>query len=124
MTMSTPTSHPPRATIMTMTTVMTTPVGPLAGLMERLPFGHGHHHGTMNMDSALETSERGIWALKVSLIGLGVTAALQLGVVAISGSVGLLADTIHNLSDALTAVPLWLAFVLSRRPANRRYTYG
>ena len=98
--------------------------GPLAGLMERLPFGHGHSHGTMNMDLALETSERGIWALKVSLIGLGVTAALQLGVFAISGSVGLLADTIHNLSDALTAVPLWLAFVLGRRPANRRYTYG
>ena len=41
-----------------------------------------------------------------------------------SGSVGLLADTIHNLADALTAVPLWIAFVVGRRPANRRYTYG
>ncbi|MGD6147261.1 cation diffusion facilitator family transporter, partial [Xanthomonas citri pv. citri] len=45
-------------------------------------------------------------------------------VVAFSGSVALLADTIHNLSDALTAVPLWIAFVLSRRVATRKYTYG
>ena len=98
--------------------------GPLDWLTELLPFGHGHSHGTMNMDSALETSERGIWALKVSLIGLGLTAAVQLVVAVTSGSVGLLADTIHNGADALTAVPLWLAFVLGRRPANRRYTYG
>jgi cation diffusion facilitator family transporter len=78
----------------------------------------------MNMDSALETSARGIWALKISLVGLAITAALQLVVVMTSGSVGLLADTIHNGADALTAVPLWLAFVLGRRPPNRRYTYG
>src|SRR5258706_10495188 len=41
-----------------------------------------------------------------------------------SGSVGLLADGIHNVSDALTAIPLWIAFMLARRPATRRYTYG
>ncbi len=41
-----------------------------------------------------------------------------------SGSVGLLADTIHSFSDALTAIPLWIAFSLNRRPPNRRYTYG
>lgn len=98
--------------------------GPFAWLTELLPFGHKHSHGEMNMDSALETSERGIWALKVSLIGLGLTAALQLVVAVTSSSVGLLADTIHNGADALTAVPLWLAFALGRRPANRRYTYG
>jgi divalent metal cation (Fe/Co/Zn/Cd) transporter len=53
-----------------------------------------------------------------------VTALLQAAVVLISGSVALLADTIHNLSDALTAIPLWIAFRLSGRTASRRYTYG
>jgi cation diffusion facilitator family transporter len=48
----------------------------------------------------------------------------QAVVVAMSGSAALLADTIHNFSDALTAVPLWIAFALSRRAATRRYTYG
>lgn len=52
------------------------------------------------------------------------TTVAQAAVVTFSGSVALLADTIHNLSDALTAVPLWIAFVLSRRAATRRYTYG
>lgn len=82
------------------------------------------HDAADSIDSALESSARGIRAVKISLIGLGITAALQLAIVAISGSVALLADTIHNFSDALTAVPLWIAFVLGRRPANRRYTYG
>jgi divalent metal cation (Fe/Co/Zn/Cd) transporter len=63
----------------------------------------------------METSARGIWALKVSLLGLGATAIFQVFVVWISGSVGLLADTIHNASDALTAVPLWIAFSVGRR---------
>jgi cation diffusion facilitator family transporter len=72
----------------------------------------------------METSARGIWALKVSLLGLGASALFQVFVVLISGSVGLLADTIHNASDALTAVPLWIAFSLGRRQANERYTYG
>jgi cation diffusion facilitator family transporter len=72
----------------------------------------------------LEGSERGIWALKVSLLILGATALFQLFIVLISGSVGLLADTIHNVGDALTAVPLWIAFVVGRRAATRRYTYG
>ena len=72
----------------------------------------------------MESSALGIWALKVSLVGLGVTAIFQLVIVFISGSTALLADTIHNFSDALTALPLWLAFALSRRAATRRYTYG
>lgn len=82
------------------------------------------HDAADSVDSALEGSAQGIRAVKISLVALGITAALQLLVVAISGSVALLADTIHNFSDALTAVPLWIAFVLSRRPATRRYTYG
>jgi cation diffusion facilitator family transporter len=76
------------------------------------------------VDSAFEESERGLWALKVSLAGLGLTAAIQLVIALISGSAGLLADTIHNASDALTAIPLAIAFVLGKRPPTRRYTYG
>src|SRR6187402_3360422 len=86
--------------------------------------GHGHGHGHAAIDAALEASRDGVRAVKVSLAGLGVTAALQAAVVLVSGSVALLADTVHNLSDALTAVPLWVAFVLGRRAATRRYTYG
>jgi len=82
------------------------------------------HDAADSVDSALESSTEGIRAVKISLVGLGVTAVAQLIVVLITGSVALLADTIHNFSDALTAIPLWIAFVLSRRAANRRYTYG
>lgn len=82
------------------------------------------HDSADSVDSALESSARGIRAVKISLVGLGITALLQLIVVLVSGSVALLADTIHNFSDALTAVPLWIAFMLGRRAATRRYTYG
>ncbi len=99
--------------------------GPLEWLRELNPFGHHHHHhGSVNLDDALATSERGLWALKVSLAVLGFTALVQFVIVLISGSVALLADTIHNFSDALTAVPLGIAFILQRRIATRRYTYG
>ncbi len=98
--------------------------GRIAWLKEAIPFLHGHSHGEANVDTAMETSERGIWALKISLLLLGATAAFQIFIVFISGSVALLADSIHNFSDALTALPLWIAFVLGRRPASRRYTYG
>lgn len=100
------------------------PVGRFSWLRELLPFGHGHSHSEVNVDTAMETSARGIWALKVSLVGLGATSLFQLVIVFISGSVALLADTIHNASDALTAIPLGIAFVLGKRVANRRYTYG
>lgn len=83
-----------------------------------------HHHHGGSLDDRLETSGQGIRALWLSLALLFLTAAVQLGIALSSGSVGLLADTIHNFSDALTALPLWLAFVVGRRPANRRYTYG
>ncbi|MEW5830361.1 MAG: cation diffusion facilitator family transporter [Chloroflexota bacterium] len=84
---------------------------------------HSHTHHAAALDPAL-ANERGIWALKVSLVGLLITAIFQVFIVAISGSVALLADTLHNFSDALTAIPLWLAFALARRVRNRRYTYG
>ncbi len=82
------------------------------------------HDVSDNIDDALAGSLEGIKVVKISLLGLGITALLQIMVVLISGSVALLADTIHNFSDASTALPLWLAFSLSRRPSNRRYTYG
>jgi len=77
-----------------------------------------------SVDSALEASADGVRGLKISLLALGVTALAQLIAVLYTGSVALLADTIHNFSDALTAVPLWIAFVVGRRAATRRYTYG
>ena len=82
------------------------------------------HDSADSVDDALAGSAQGIRAVKLSLIGMAVTAGLQLWVVLISGSIALLADTVHNFGDALTAIPLWLAFSLTRRPANRRYTYG
>ncbi len=84
---------------------------------------HAHGHAIAALDPAL-TNERGIWAVKVSLIALLATAVFQVIIVVISGSVALLADTIHNFSDALTAIPLGLAFWIARRPRNSRYTYG
>lgn len=84
--------------------------------------GHGHTHGVI--DATIATTTRGIWAIKWSFAVLALTALFQVGVVAISGSVALLADTIHNLGDAVTAVPLWIAFQLARRPPTKRFTYG
>lgn len=84
-----------------------------------------HTHDAANsVDDALEASAQGIRALKISLFMLLGMTVLQFLVVLVSGSVALLADTIHNFSDALTAVPLWVAFILGRRAATRRYTYG
>ena len=82
------------------------------------------HDAADSIDDALEASKEGVRALKMSLFILLGTTILQLVVVVISGSVALLADTIHNFSDALTAVPLWIAFILGRRAATHRYTYG
>ena len=82
------------------------------------------HSVTDKIDASMETHELGIWALKVSLVGLLLTATFQVAIVLISGSVSLLADTIHNFADAATSVPLWIAFSLSRRGTSRRFTYG
>ena len=93
----------------------------------RHPHSHSHSHSHDHTDAvadALASSAQGIRAVKVSLVVLGLTAVFQLIVVGFSGSVALAADTIHNFSDALTAIPLWIAFVLGRRAASKRYTYG
>lgn len=84
-----------------------------------------HSHEAMDkVDSAMETSRQGMRTLWLSLLILGATTVVQAIVVAVSGSVALLGDTIHNAADALTAIPLGIAFLLGRRAANRRYTYG
>jgi len=84
--------------------------------------GHGHRHGAV--DPPIISTERGIWAVKWSFIALFPTALLQLIIVLFTGSVALFADTIHNFGDAATAIPLWIAFVLARWTASRRFTYG
>jgi len=83
---------------------------------------HGHTHGAV--DPSIATSERGIWAVKWAFVGLFVTALVQVVVVVLSGSVALLSDTIHNFGDAATAIPLWIAFALSRLGASRRFPFG
>ena len=84
--------------------------------------GHGHGHGVV--DPSIASTDRGLWALKWSFVGLMATALIQVVVVVLSGSVALLADTIHNFADAATAIPLGIAFALARRGATRRFTYG
>src|SRR5579859_13975 len=95
----------------------------LSGFFESLFKPHSHDAAD-SLDDALVGSREGIRAVKLSFVGLGLTSVLQLAVVLMSGSVGLLADTIHNFADASTALPLWLAFWVGTRAANRRYTYG
>jgi len=84
--------------------------------------GHPHTHGAI--DPRITTSARGIWALKWSLVMLALTAVMQVVVVYFSGSIALLADTIHNFGDAATAIPLWIAFSFATRKPSKRFTYG
>src|SRR5712692_4828894 len=83
---------------------------------------HGHTHGVV--DPSIVSTDRGLRALKWSFVGLLVTALFQAVVVVLSGSVALLADTIHNFGDAATAIPLGIAFWLARRRPSRRFPYG
>lgn len=87
-------------------------------------FGWHSHDSAEQIDAALEADDRGRRALWLSLVALAVTSGLQAVVFAMTNSVALLGDTLHNLADALTAVPLLIAFALLRRPANDRFTYG
>ncbi|MBI3583364.1 MAG: cation transporter [Nitrospinae bacterium] len=83
---------------------------------------HVHTHGVI--DPSIFTTQQGIWAIKWSFFGLLATALFQVVIVLLSGSVALLADTIHNFGDAATAIPLWIAFTLVRRKPSKRFTYG
>ena len=87
------------------------------------PHDHHHDHAQLPIDAASMT-HRGMKALLVSFCGLLLTAVFQLIIVTLSGSVALLSDTIHNFADASTAIPLWIAFTLSSKPASKRFTYG
>lgn len=93
------------------------------GLGHLNPFGHSHESSD-SVDTALESSERGIRAIKVSLLVLGATTLLQVAIYLASGSVALLADTLHNFVDAVNGIPLWIALAFAGRAATRRYTYG
>ena len=98
----------------------------LTGVVARVVHGlrpHSHEPGDQ-VDAALEASAAGMRVLWVSLGILAATAAVQAVVAGVSGSVALLGDTLHNAADALTVVPLGIAFAVGRRPATRRYTYG
>lgn len=96
----------------------------IRGLVSETFGARSHSHHVHAADDGLESSTDGIRAVKLSLVALAVTAVLQLAVTALSGSVALLADSVHNLGDAMTALPLWVAFAIGRRRATRRYTYG
>lgn len=87
-------------------------------------FAPHSHDAADSVDDTLESTATGIRTVKISLLVLGLTALIQIVIVVMSGSVALAADTIHNFADALTAVPLWIAFALGAKPATRRYTYG
>ncbi len=85
---------------------------------------HGHEHASLNADSAFTSNQEGVRTVWLALVALGITSLLQVGIVALSGSVALLADTVHNIGDTLNSIPLLVAFYLARRAATRRYTYG
>ncbi len=85
---------------------------------------HHHHHDHVGIDASILENRAAIKVLFISLIGLFTTAAIQAVIVGISSSTALMADAIHNFADALTSIPLWLAFWLSSRPATKRFSYG
>jgi cation diffusion facilitator family transporter len=99
------------------------PARGLAGRLRHLLRPHSHEAADQ-IDAVMEASKEGMRTLWISLGVLGATALIQAAVVVLSGSVALLGDTLHNAADALTAVPLGVAFVVGRRPPTRRYTYG
>lgn len=84
--------------------------------------GHGHEHGRVNAD--LYGNRAGLRAVQISTAGMLLVSLIQLSIALLGGSAGLFADALHNLGDVLTTVALWIAFVVSSRAANRRYTYG
>jgi cation diffusion facilitator family transporter len=84
--------------------------------------GHGHEHGKVDAD--LYGNRAGLRAVQISTAGMFLVAVIQFVIAGIGGSAGLFADALHNLGDVLTTVALWIAFAISSRAANQRYTYG
>ena len=80
---------------------------------------HGHDHSHGLVDRSILRSRAGVRAVATSLAILAVAAAAQLAIFALSHSVALLADLIHNFGDALTAIPLGIAFFLRSARGER-----
>lgn len=101
-------------------------LGTLAAALHLPGFGHDHDHGYTELasDRAFHDNELGIRTVWLALLALGITTVLQIVIYIASGSVALLADTVHNFGDAANSVPLLIAFYLARRVATKRYTYG
>ncbi len=93
------------------------------GAIFHLP-GHSHDHPSLAADPAVASNQEAIRTVWLALTALGLTTLIQIGIVAASNSVALLADTVHNIGDTLNSIPLLIAFYLARRTATRRYTYG
>ncbi len=86
--------------------------------------GHSEEHTHGTIDPSITTSDKGLWALKWSMVGFIITSGIQFLIVLFSGSVALLTDAIHNFGDAGTAIPLWFAFQVSKRKPNQKFAYG
>lgn len=101
-------------------------IGTIGAILHLPGFGHDHDHGYTELaaDTALQDNALGIRTVWLALLVLGITTVLQVLIYIASGSVALLADTVHNLGDALNSIPLLIAFYLARKAATRRYTYG
>ncbi len=86
--------------------------------------GHAHVHLPAATDPILAATTRASRVVLWSFAGLCATTTFQAAVAWYSGSIALLADTIHNAGDAATAIPLWIAFRYARRKPDRKFTYG
>jgi len=100
------------------------PLAKVAQALHLPGFTHDHSHADLAGDAAFLDNQLAIRTVWIALIALGLTTVLQVVIYAASGSVALLADTVHNLGDALNSAPLLFAFYIARRAANKRYTYG
>lgn len=86
--------------------------------------GYTHDHGSISGEGVFFENELAIRTVRLALLALGITTAIQIAIYLVSGSVALLGDTVHNFGDAVNSIPLWIAFVLAKRRPNQRYTYG
>jgi len=134
--MDNPSLNPPELTQSAIAPEAANPVSVIAVAVDapahtRPSHHHCHHHGDGELghthgaiDPEIATSARGLWAVKWSFIGLVITAVIQTGVFLLSDSIALLADLIHNVADAATAIPLGLAFLVGTWKPTRRFSYG
>ncbi len=96
----------------------------IRGWLTQLFRPHSHDHTDLAADHAFADNQAGIRTVWLALAALTITSILQIGVVYMSGSVSLFADTAHNIGDGLNSIPLLIAFYLARRLPTSRYTYG